>query len=111
MASQLGPLEVECDAPSYAVVRACRSIGVHSPEDVRWCRLSHYLSQGGWKGLFQALTWNNLLGRGETDEKCCSCGVGLPLLEKVTFTFTSGRQESYLMAQCQRCGTVFWEEA
>jgi len=28
----------------------------------------------------------------------------------VTFTFATGREESYLLAQCSRCQTVFWEE-
>jgi hypothetical protein len=111
MSSQLGPIEVHCDAPAYPVVRACRRVGIREPEDVRWCRISHFLNQmGGWKGLFHPLTWKKLLGRGEAGEKTCSCGERLPTLEKVTFTFTTGREESYLLGQCSRCATVFWEE-
>src|SRR5947209_6856744 len=111
MASQLGPIELQCDAPSYPVVRACRRVGVESPEDVRWCRLTHFLNQAfGWKGLFHPLTWKKLLSRAHGDEQCCSCGEKLPNLDRVTFTFTTGREESYLLGQCVRCRTVFWEE-
>ncbi len=44
------------------------------------------------------------------DEPCCTCGEKLPELERVTFTFTTGREECYLLGQCAHCGTVFWEE-
>ena len=37
MSSELGLLEVECDAPPYPIVRACRKLGLIAPEDVRWC--------------------------------------------------------------------------
>jgi len=111
MASQLGPIEVQCDAPSYPVVRACRRVGIEAPEDVRWFRMSQFLTQAGrWKGLFHPWTWSKLLRRHDPDEKCCTCGERLPALERVTFTFTTGREESYLMGQCIRCQTVFWEE-
>ena len=112
MASQLGPIDLECDAPIYPIVRASRSIGIHAPEDVRWCRLSHFLGRSAsWLGLLDALGWNKLVGRGQApDAATCSCGEKLPMLEKVTFTFATGREESYLLAQCSRCQTVFWEE-
>ena len=112
MASQqLGPIDLECDAPLYPIVRACRNIGIHAPEDVRWCRLSHFLSRAaGFMGLLHVLGWNKLVGRAaEENEAACSCGEKLPLLERVTFTFATGREESYLLAQCARCRTVFWE--
>jgi hypothetical protein len=109
---QLGPLDVECDAPAYAIVHACQNVGIRTPEDVRWCRMSHFLARSeGWKGLFQFLNWESLMGRVQNGEMHCSCGAGLPILETVTFTFTSGRDESLLLGQCARCGTVFWEEA
>src|SRR5262245_35070908 len=82
MASQLGPIEVQCDAPSYPVVRACRRVGIESPEDVRWCRMSQFLAQASrWKGLFHPWTWSKLLGRHDGDEKCCTCSEKLPALE------------------------------
>ncbi len=112
MSSQLGPIEVYCDAPPYPVVRACRRVGIRAPEDVRWCRLSHFLSQvAGWKGLFHPFTWKKILGHAEGEDRACTCGDHLPVLEKVTFTFTTGREESYLIGQCGRCATVFWEES
>jgi hypothetical protein len=112
MASQLGPIDVMCDAPSYPVVRACRRVGVHRPEDVRWCRISHFLAQtAGWVGLLNPLTWSKLFGHGQAaDAKTCNCGEKLPVLERVTFTFSTGREEAYLLGQCPRCGTVYWEE-
>ena len=111
MSNQLGPIDVQCDAPPYAVVRACRRVGIRSPEDVRWCRLIHFLDQaGGWKGLLHPLTWRKLLGRAAEGEQCCSCGAKLPIMERVTFTFTTGREETLLLGQCCGCGTVFWEE-
>jgi hypothetical protein len=112
MSNQLGPLEVECDAPAYPIVHACRHVGIRNPEDVRWCQMGHFLGQTeGWKGLFQFLTWENLTGRTHTSEMICTCGARLPVLEPVTFTFTTGRDETMLLGQCARCGTVFWEAA
>jgi hypothetical protein len=109
---QLGPLEVECDAPAYSIVHACQYVGIRTPEDVRWCRMSHFLGRSeGWKGLFQFLNWEGLMGRVHIGELHCSCGAGLPRLEPVTFTFTTGRDECLQMGQCARCGTVFWEAA
>ena len=53
--SRLGPLEVMCDAPSYKVVQACRRVGVRSPEDVRWCRLSGLQEQAAnWRQLIRS---------------------------------------------------------
>jgi hypothetical protein len=73
--------------------------------------MSHFLEQASvWKGIFHPLTWSKLLGGGEPGEQTCSCGTRLPLLERVTFTFTTGREETYLVGQCARCHTVFWEE-
>lgn len=40
MISRLGTPEIFCDAPPYAVVRACETLGFQSPLDVRWCRKS-----------------------------------------------------------------------
>jgi len=112
MSNQLGPIDVSCDSPAYPVVRACRRIGILAPEDVRWCRISHFLSQTeGWMGLFHPVTWRKLLGQMPGDQKACTCGAKLPEFERVTFTFTTGREESYHLGQCPRCGTVFWDEA
>jgi hypothetical protein len=36
MNGRLGPVEMECDAPPYAVVEACAYLGSRRPLDVRW---------------------------------------------------------------------------
>lgn len=110
--SKLGPLEFQCDAPSYKVVQACRRIGFYAPEDVRWCKLSEFShASPGWKGLFHSETWKRLLSGGHPSERTCSCGEHLPSMDRVTFTFTTGHEATYLLGQCCRCRTVFWDEA
>lgn len=47
MFSRFGQLQIWCDAPPYAVVRACKGCGFHSPLDVRWCRMSRFLDEEG----------------------------------------------------------------
>jgi hypothetical protein len=32
-------------------------------------------------------------------------------MERYVFTYASGAQSMYLLGQCNRCGTIFWEEA
>ena len=83
MPSRLGPIDIDCDAPNYPIVKACERLGMYCPEDVRWCRMSHYLSALiGWKGLFNRHTWKmlwetrararaRLLGRIEPVVKYC----------------------------------------
>ena len=111
MSNQLGPIEIECDAPPYTVVRACRRIGgMQSPEDVRWCRVGRFTHRPtGWRALMRQF-WNLLLGRGFPGEKTCFCGGDLPRLEDCTFTFITGRKTNYRLGQCTRCQTIFWEE-
>ena len=111
MSNRLGPLDVRCDAPSYKIVQACRKVGIRNPEDVRWVRMSHFLTEPPpWKGLFHYETWKQILARTPPGERTCSCGHALPLLEKVIFTFTSGDEVTYLIGQCNACRTVFWED-
>jgi len=58
------PIDIECDAPSYAFVEACEKVGFRSPLDVRWCRMSHFLgSQREPDGGFHPLRW--LFGGGQ----------------------------------------------
>ncbi len=108
--SKLGPIDLQCDAPSYKVVQACRRIGFYAPEDVRWCKLSEFHPSPGWKGLFNTETWKHLLSGGRSHERCCSCGEPLPTLDRVTFTFTTGLEATYMLGQCCRCRSVFWDE-
>ena len=111
MMSRLGLLEVECDAPPYPIVRACRKLGMSHPEDVRWCRKSRFHKRDqSWMSFLASPLWGRLLGRSEGHEQACNCGQPLPTLESFSFTFQSGEQMDYEMAQCPRCGTVYWEK-
>lgn len=112
MSIQLGRINICCDAPPYAIVQATRLIGILTPEDVRWCRLSHYLHRSaGWRELVSRRWWQRTLaswwGR---EEKTCSCGQPLPKLERYTFTYVESEENTYQIGQCPRCYTVFWEE-
>ena len=108
----LGPMDIEFDAPPYSVVKACEGLGFQSPLDVRWCRMSHVLrgqrELGGVVG-FHPLRW--LFGSGQPPKTTCSCGRALPLIECFTFTFVSEKEARYLLGQCCRCRTMYWEEA
>jgi hypothetical protein len=101
----------DCDAPAYSVVRACQGLGFHLPLDVRWCRMRTFLERHGeqW-GIFGLEAWGWLFGRSHSPDKKCDCGQALPVLERFTFTFKSKRQAVYLLGQCRRCHTIFWEE-
>lgn len=111
MANQLGPIEVQCDAPPYAIVRACQWLGFQTPEDVRWCRIDHFLeAQADWRVILQCQPWQTSDTSPSPAEKC-SCGTDLPQLQMFTFTLTDGRELSYLLGQCCRCRAMFWERS
>ena len=104
MSGRLGPIEICCDAPPYAIVQACRRIGLQRPEDVRWLRMSEPRSHKGAPWKLQTFLWR-------TDNRlCCPCGERLPELALVMFTFNTGEEASYFLGQCARCHTVFWDE-
>ena len=105
----LGPMDIECDAPLYCVVKACGQLGFQSPLDVRWCRMSRF--RGGQREPdrgFHPLRW--LFGGGPSPKRTCTCGQPLPLMECYTCTFESAKECHYLLGQCRRCRTMFWEE-
>src|SRR5437868_12536342 len=111
MASQLGPIEIHCDAPSYSIVAACRQLGFRQPEDVAWYRLHHFINgqYDQWRSFdFQAL--KTLLGWQRPKRESCICGQPLPETEMYTFTLLSGTQVSYFIGQCRHCRTIFWDE-
>jgi hypothetical protein len=111
MPNRLGPLEVNCDAPPYNIVRACHMIGFRSPEDVRWSRLHRSANaNAGQSDDLKHLSWRALLGMNQPGTGCCVCGQPLPLLEKYTFTLISGNQTSYLLGQCRRCHSIYWDQ-
>ncbi len=100
-----------CDAPPYGVVRACEGCGLRAPLDVRWRRLSHILAgEEQPKVPLGVRFWRWLLGRTGQPAKTCTCGQPLPDLKKYGFTFLSKKVGDYLLGQCCRCGTVFWDE-
>jgi hypothetical protein len=110
MFSQWGLIEICCDAPPCAVVRVCHRVGFRSPLDVRWCRLSNFRSSERRRrlGLWE---WKRWLGVSQPREETCSCGESLPLLQRYAFTFSDDEQAGYLLGQCRRCRTMFWDEA
>jgi hypothetical protein len=105
MSSQSEPQQFDCDAPPYTIVKACQELGFHSPLDVRWCRMSLYLAtSGAGSGM---LGWP--FGRSRSPDKQCACGQPLPRMERYQFAFPSGRRATYLLGQCSRCRTIYWE--
>jgi hypothetical protein len=111
MSNQLGPMEIVCDAPPYHIVRACSQLGFQNPEDVRWYRMCHYLNGPAERsGFAKAQPWSGLWGMSGAGDKLCSCGAKLPRLEMYTFVLSTAKEVSYLLAQCGRCRTLFWEE-
>jgi hypothetical protein len=112
MSDLLGPIDVACEAPSYSIVQATRRIGFVRPEDVRWSRLSRRLleQQVSHQGLSDAPPRRARSSR-HAHEPSCVCGHPLPVLRRVTFTFTSGAKACYFMVQCCACAQVLWDEA
>jgi len=111
MSSQLGPIDVDCDALSYPIVRACTGLGFRNPLDVRWCQMSQFLNESNeGAGFFSSVSWLLFLNRNQPRAKTCTCGEPLPTLDQFKFQFPSGRQVEYLLGQCARCNTMFWEE-
>jgi hypothetical protein len=105
MSSGLGPIEIDCEAPPYPIVRECRRLGLQTPEDVRWSRLSRRPGQPpGWCALF-------FPHAGPAGAPRCACGQDLPPLTRYTFVMATGYQLSYRIGQCRRCRTISWEEA
>jgi hypothetical protein len=110
MSSHLGPLEIDCDAPPYSIVRACRKLGMREPEDVRWCHKGRRSRRP--QGLIQLFSplWGHLMGHEPPGGTLCVCGYPLPMLESYSFTFLSGEQVEYEMGQCPHCRTIHWEK-
>jgi hypothetical protein len=108
MAGPLQPLDIDWYAPPFPVVGACQKVGFRSPLDVRWCRLSHFLAERS--GRLNTRRGAQVFDTKPAQEKTCTCGEPLPRLEKCAITFVLERVADYLLGQCRRCGTMFWEE-
>jgi hypothetical protein len=109
MFNSLGPIDIECDAPFYSFVEACGALGFRSPLDVRWCRISHLLEgQRKRDGGFHPLRW--LFGDSRNPKTTCTCGEPLSKMKDCICTFESGKDSHYLLGQCRRCRTMFWEK-
>ena len=108
MNSHPGLVEIECDAPPYAVVQACACLGFRNPLDVRW-RHARELAGRGPRGLGRGL-WKALLGRGRDERPVCTCGQALQPLGRYEFTLSWGTEVEYVLGQCPRCATILWEE-
>jgi hypothetical protein len=108
MANRLGPLEIDCDAPRYEVVRACQKVGFHSPLDVRWCRLGRFLEERARreKEPSRVLRWFTRPGH-----PTCYCGQGLPDFTRCEFLYPNGVSRTFRLGQCPRCRAIFWEAA
>jgi hypothetical protein len=106
------PIEINCDAPPYAIVKACQLFGVQAPQDVGWCRVSH--APTGTAGrrlrLFDVRAWKQFLGMDAPEGPACVCGSERPVVERYTFTYSTGGKAHYSIGQCGRCRTIFWEE-
>lgn len=106
----LGQIQMRCDAPPYGVVCACKRCGISSPLDVRWCRMSHFVNGNGQRtGNIFARLWQRFFGRGNSNAKTCTCGQPLPNLKRYAFSVLSITVGDYMLGQCSRCRTVFWD--
>jgi hypothetical protein len=108
MKNELGPLEITCDAPPYWIVETSREIGMQTPEDVRWTRLSNLIKErarGSVPGHVLSLFWpSSSMGR-----LTCVCHKELPILEECIFTYPGEGEWTVLLGQCSQCRTIIWE--
>lgn len=102
----LNTIEIDCDAPPYSIVKACRALGFWTPEDVRWCQMSilPQLPPKQWR------FWHALVRKPKPAGLLCRCGRKLPALQQ--HTLACGSESVRLsLAQCRRCNTIFWNES
>ncbi len=112
MSEKLGPLEILCDSPPYPIVQACSLLGFIRPEDVRWSRLSQFLvDHAGWREMCRAFSWDSLPVDRCLKDTACNCGDALPRLQRCLFSSSTGQSYTYLLGQCRRCRTIFWEDS
>jgi hypothetical protein len=111
MSGWTGVLDLQGDAPPYRVVEACANLGFLCPLDVPWWRVSRTgRNEGQATGLIRGLVRRLFSATDLQESPLCTCGQPAPYLESYTFTFSTHRQARYLIGQCRRCRTVFWDE-
>jgi hypothetical protein len=108
--SSSGPIEIDCDAPPYPIVRACAKLGFRSPLDVRWRRVKPHEEPEGWEKVLSWRPWRLLRGAARRHREACFCGAPRPHLEMCIF-IGYGHRARYVIGQCGRCRTIFWDEA
>jgi hypothetical protein len=103
--------DIDCDAPAYPIVRACRGLGFHAPEDVRWCHVPPVSRRPARsESVFNLQAWMAFFSKSAPKGPTCSCGRELPRLDSYTFTLMSGKEVRYLLGQCGRCRCIYWKE-
>jgi hypothetical protein len=108
MASRSNLLELECDAPPYDIVSSSEAIGLRRPLDVRWCRIGHMIRKPESRGLWAfARRMFGIPARPRI--RACSCGHEAPALDRVKFMCLGCSAGEFLLGQCPRCRTVYWE--
>ena len=104
-------LAIECDAPDYAIVQACRKLGFQSPEDVRWRQADQATPKSERQAWWSFGSLKSPFGKSEPKSAGCVCSAEIPKLDGYRFTLTSGKETELLLGQCRRCRTMFWKEA
>lgn len=106
---ELGPLKINCDAPPYWIVQTSSEIGMRTPEDVRWCRLSNLIKErarNNSPGFVLSFFWPSSSAAGRLS---CVCRGTLPILEECIFTYPGEGEWTVLLGQCPHCRTIIWE--
>jgi hypothetical protein len=108
---QLRPIKITCNAPAYEVVKASGQAGMRCPEDVRWRRQRLPQGESAKRKSLARRIWRLLFAFGvpEVQEKC-RCGNLLPERRFVLLRKHSGAEIRYSLAQCERCGTIAWDQ-
>jgi hypothetical protein len=102
-------MDIICDAPRYEVVRACRFVGIQTPEDVVWREVHRYLQESGHPGMRAGKTWREVIN-GDGPPARCTCGTELPWLVEYEFELPDGASVTHPVAQCQSCHAIYWQE-
>jgi hypothetical protein len=110
MLGSTGSIEVVCDAPPYEVVRACAALGFRAPLDVRWTRIGHLLTPRARRPTRFGFRWWLHLLRSRSPVRTCTCGHALPDLRRCRFLYPREGESEYLLGQCPRCHSIYWDE-